>query len=95
MLRWLREKILSKKKQVLIWKRATIFLFAVFVYASGDRLDTNGNPIKAMNDTQKDIIIYILGVLSAAITQVLGYYFGSSKGSDDKSKSISEILIKK
>jgi hypothetical protein len=73
---------------------ATIFLFAVFVYASGDRLDANGNPIKAMNDTQKDIIIYILGVLSAAITQVLGYYFGSSKGSDDKNKSISEILNK-
>jgi energy-converting hydrogenase Eha subunit A len=32
----------------------------------------------------KDILIYILGVLSAAVTQILGYYFGSSQGSKDK-----------
>jgi energy-converting hydrogenase Eha subunit A len=32
----------------------------------------------------KDILIYILGVLSAAVTQVLSYYFGSSQGSKDK-----------
>ena len=32
----------------------------------------------------KDILIYILGVLSAAITQILSYYFGSSVGSKDK-----------
>ena len=33
----------------------------------------------------KDILIYILGVLSAADTQILSYYFGSSQGSKDKS----------
>lgn len=33
----------------------------------------------------KDILIYILGVLSAALTQILSYYFGSSQGSKDKS----------
>jgi hypothetical protein len=33
----------------------------------------------------KDILIYILGVLSAAVTQILSYYFGSSQGSKDKS----------
>lgn len=32
----------------------------------------------------KDILIYILGVLSAADTQILSYYFGSSQGSKDK-----------
>jgi hypothetical protein len=32
----------------------------------------------------KDILIYILGVLSAAVTQILSYYFGSSQGSKDK-----------
>ena len=32
----------------------------------------------------KDILIYILGVLSAAVTQILSYYFGSSMGSKDK-----------
>jgi energy-converting hydrogenase Eha subunit A len=34
----------------------------------------------------KDILIYILGVLSAAVTQILSYYFGSSQGSKDKSE---------
>jgi hypothetical protein len=32
----------------------------------------------------KDILIYILGVLSAAVTQILSYYFGSSMGSKEK-----------
>ena len=32
----------------------------------------------------KDILIYILGVLSAAVTQILSYYFGSSVGSKEK-----------
>jgi len=32
----------------------------------------------------KDILIYILGVLSAAVTQILSYYFGSSLGSKEK-----------
>ena len=36
----------------------------------------------------KDILIYILGVLSAAITQILSYYFGSSVGSKDKDDKI-------
>jgi hypothetical protein len=37
-----------------------------------------------VQDNAKDILIYILGVLSAAVTQILGYYFGSSQGSKDK-----------
>jgi len=36
----------------------------------------------------KDILIYILGVLSAAITQILSYYFGSSAGSKDKDEQL-------
>ena len=36
----------------------------------------------------KDILIYILGVLSAAITQILSYYFGSSVGSKDKDEQL-------
>ena len=36
----------------------------------------------------KDILIYILGVLSAAITQILSYYFGSSIGSKDKDEQL-------
>lgn len=40
----------------------------------------------------KDILIYILGVLSAAVTQILSYYFGSSQGSKDKSNEIKALV---
>lgn len=42
----------------------------------------------------KDIVIYILGALSSAVTMVLGYYFGSSQGSKSKSDQIDTILAK-
>lgn len=38
--------------------------------------------------TRKDIVIYILGVLSALSTQIVAYYFGSSKGSAAKDETI-------
>ena len=77
---------------------STILLFALFVYWSGDvEVVRNGQVVKesALNATQKDIIIYILGILSAAVTQILGFYFGSSKGSEDKSKSLDNALLKR
>ena len=40
----------------------------------------------------KDILIYILGVLSALMTQVCGYYFGSSIGSKDKSEELKRVV---
>lgn len=40
----------------------------------------------------KDILIYILGVLSAAVTQILSYYFGSSQGSKDKSDELKGLV---
>lgn len=40
----------------------------------------------------KDILIYILGVLSAAVTQILSYYFGSSQGSKDKSDELKGLI---
>jgi hypothetical protein len=46
-------------------------LFAVLIFAE-------------VKPEAKDILIYILGVLSAAVTQILSYYFGSSMGSKDK-----------
>lgn len=39
----------------------------------------------------KDIIMYILGVLSALLTQIYSYYFGSSQGSADKSRTLAGI----
>jgi hypothetical protein len=40
----------------------------------------------------KDILIYILGVLSAALTQILSYYFGSSAGSKAKDEKMSNFF---
>ena len=40
----------------------------------------------------KDVIIYILGVLSALVTQVASYYFGSSMGSKDKSEELRRVI---
>jgi len=42
----------------------------------------------------KDVIMYILGVLSAILTQVYGYYFGSSAGSAAKSRTIENMKDK-
>jgi hypothetical protein len=42
--------------------------------------------------TRKDILIYILGALTAIATQVIAYYFGSSSGSKDKSEELKRFL---
>jgi hypothetical protein len=69
---------------------ATIGLFTFFVVQAGN---TNAAGQPTLNATQKDIIIYILGVLSAAVTQILGYYFGSSQGSAAKNKSLEAMAL--
>ena len=45
-------------------------------------------------NANKDIIIYILGVLSAIDTQIIGYYFGSSSGSVEKTKTLESMIRK-
>ena len=54
-------------------------LFAVLIF------------VEVTNES-KDILIYILGVLSALMTQVASYYFGSSMGSKDKSEELRRII---
>lgn len=49
---------------------------------------------KDMKGVEKDIVIYILGVLSAITTQVCSYYFGSSIGSKTSSDTIRKMLEK-
>lgn len=39
----------------------------------------------------KDIVLYIMGVLSAIITQIYSYYFGSSRGSGMKAETIEKM----
>lgn len=65
----------------------TIVLSFILFYVLA--FDTNS--FTSMN---KDVIIYILGVLSAIDTQIIGYYFGSSSGSTEKTKTI-ETMLKK
>jgi hypothetical protein len=58
----------------------TFILFGVFAFSA------------VKPGIQHDIVVYILGVLSAIATQIYSYYFGSSAGSKDKDKSIERIL---
>lgn len=45
-------------------------------------------------EAKKDIVLYILGVLSATLTQIYSYYFGSSAGSAAKSHTLAQIQDK-
>ncbi len=55
----------------------TFVLFGVVMF--------NDTPIEA---SRKDILIYILGVLSAIASQIVSYYFGSSAGSKEKTEAL-------
>lgn len=41
---------------------------------------------------QKEIMLYILGVISAMCTQVVSYYFGSSRGDAAKDQHLRELM---
>lgn len=43
-------------------------------------------------DSQENIIIYALGFITSAGTQILSFYFGSSEGSKGKDKEIKDML---
>ena len=59
----------------------TFILFGVIIFVDVD-------------SDSKDILIYVLGALTSAVTMVLGYYFGSSAGSKEKSSQIDDLLGK-
>lgn len=42
--------------------------------------------------SRKDILVYVLGALTAISTQVISYYFGSSVGSKEKSAQLDKVL---
>ena len=48
--------------------------------------------VSPVDASRKDILIYILGVLSAISTQIVSYYFGSSQGSKDKAEALEKAL---
>ena len=45
-----------------------------------------------IDPSRKDILIYILGGLSAIATQVTSFYFGSSQSSKDKTEAMKEAM---
>ena len=55
----------------------TLMLFFILIFRPGN-----------VHQESKEIILYILGVLSAVLTQIYSYYFGSSAGSAAKSITI-------
>jgi hypothetical protein len=65
---------------------STILLtFALFYIAIFTDFDPN-------QTGRKEVILYILGVLSAIATQIFSYYFRSSQGSAEKSRTIDNLL---
>jgi hypothetical protein len=77
---------LSKNITAFLAIGSTVLTFALF-YIIIFRNDT----IKA---EVKDVVLYVLGVLSAILTQVFSFYFGSSQGSADKNKTIADMKLK-
>lgn len=63
---------------------ATFILFAIVMFRAN-----------IIDPAHKDIVIYILGVLSASVTQVLQYYFGTSKSSADKNTLLDKLAEKR
>lgn len=47
---------------------------------------------KPVDASRKDVLIYVLGVLSAIATQIVSYYFGSSQGSKDKADQLKDAM---
>jgi len=45
----------------------------------------------SISDKSKDVVLYILGILSAILVQIYSYYFGSSAGSAEKSKTLNTL----
>lgn len=58
----------------------TMLLFAVVMFTTTE-----------LPAGRKDVVIYILGVMSAISTQIIAYYFGSSSGSKTKDETISAL----
>ncbi|MDD2306275.1 MAG: hypothetical protein PHP53_16345 [Prolixibacteraceae bacterium] len=61
----------------------TLTLFFVLIFRPGN-----------VPQESKEIILYILGVLSAVLTQIYSYYFGSSAGSAAKSHTLASQMKK-
>lgn len=59
----------------------TFILFGILMFDS--------SPVEP---SRKDILVYVLGALTAISTQVISYYFGSSIGSKEKSAQLEKVM---
>jgi hypothetical protein len=71
---------LSKNVSPILAMGTTLFAFALFFILIFYK--------EQLTDEKVNIILYILGVLSAIVTQIFSFYFGSSMGSSAKSDFI-------
>lgn len=58
----------------------TFLIFIFMIFSSAE-----------LEPSKKDLLVYILGVLSAIATQIVAYYFGSSTGSKEKSITLAGL----
>lgn len=58
----------------------TFIIFIFMIFGSAE-----------LTSDKKDLLVYILGVLSAIATQIVAYYFGSSTGSKEKSITLAGL----
>lgn len=75
---------LSKNTSPILALGTTLLTFVLFYFLifHNEDMEKNGT---------KEIVLYILGVLSAIVTQIFSFYFGSSVGSADKNKIIQDM----
>jgi hypothetical protein len=79
--------LLAKLTPTILAWGTVILTFSMFYYFANTEFDPNS--------PRKDIVIYILGVLSTITTQIFSYYFGSSQGSAEKSKMLDKMMLEK
>lgn len=78
-------KELLKKVDILQFMVAVtvLFVFLLVVLALIYRV---------IPDANKEILIHVLGIIEGAIMTLVSFYYGSSKGSQKKSDTISDAL---
>lgn len=82
---------LSKNTGPLLALGTTLLTFTLFMIVIFYEKIFGQNTLQS---NTKDIIIYILGVLSAIVTQIFSFYFGSSQGSADKTEIMRHLQAK-
>ncbi|HBK89295.1 MAG: hypothetical protein U0289_16600 [Cyclobacteriaceae bacterium] len=76
---------LSKNVSAFLALGGTLLCFALFAWLMF------GEWKKPDDTDKKEIILYVLGVLSGILSQIYSYYFGSSQGSATKTDIISSM----